>query len=254
MKNYFDLKKLENDINFGFFTSNGGVSKGDYFSLNCSSNNNDKRNNVLKNIKIALNNLGIQDKKLKLINQIHSNKSFIIDEKNFKKKLYGDGIITKDKKIALGVLTADCAPVFIFDKNKKIICCLHSGWKGALKNIVSTSIKKIKKNNIKKENIVAVVGPCLGFKSFEVDKSFKKKFIEKNKSYNIFFISKNRDKDLFNLRNLINFQLKEEGIKDIYNIRKDTYRNNKEFFSHRKATQANKAMTGRMINIIAFKD
>ncbi len=254
MKNYLNIKKFDTKVNFGFFTSNGGVSKGDYFSLNCSFNNSDKKNNVLRNIEIAINELGIKSKKLKLINQIHSNKSYIINEQNFKNKFFGDGLITKDKRIALGILTADCAPIFIFDKNKKIICCLHSGWKGALKNIIGTSINKIKKNNIEEENIIAIVGPCLGYKNFEVDKNFKKKFVSKNKFYSIFFKSKNRNKDLFDLRNLINFQLKEQGVNEIYNIRKDTYKNDKNFFSHRKSTQENKAMTGRMINIISFKD
>ena len=254
MQNFININKFVDIVNLGFFTSKGGISKGDFNSLNCSKSNDDKKNNVSKNIKIALNALGIEKKRLKLINQIHSNKIFFINNNNLNKDIYGDGLITENKNIALGILTADCAPIFIFDKKKSIVCCLHSGWKGALNNIVSKGIKKIKRKKIKSQNIIVIVGPCLGFSNFEVDKKFKLKFIKKNRSYQKFFKSKNRNKDIFDLRNLINFQISKEGIDNVFNIRKDTYKNSHIFFSHRRATHQNKIQTGRMINIISLRD
>ncbi|MDC2979489.1 peptidoglycan editing factor PgeF [Pelagibacteraceae bacterium] len=253
-KNYFYLKKFEKIINIGFFSSRGGMSKEDYHSLNCSKANNDNKNNVLKNIKIAKKNLGIAGKQLKLISQIHSNKVIKIDKKNYKSTLVGDGLITKNKDIALGILTADCAPIFIFDYQKKIICSLHSGWKGTLSNIVASAIKKINKNKIDNNKLIAIIGPCLGYKYFEVDKKFKSKFIKKNNYYSKFFKYKNKNKDYFNLRGILNYQLNAEGISQIYNIKKDTYKNSDYFFSHRRATHQNKKFTGRMINIISFRD
>lgn len=252
--NFYNIADLEDKINIGFFTSRGGVSKGNFFSLNCSKNNKDNKKNVFKNLKIAKKELNIENKKLKLINQTHSNKIFLINKNNYEKEFYGDGLITMDKNIALGVLTADCAPIFLFDIKKKFICCLHSGWKGTLLNIVNKSIKKIEcKQNLKK-NIYAVVGPCLGYSNFEVDKDFKLKFIRQNRSYRNFFKSKNLSKDLFNLRGMINYQLKNAGINKIYNIRKDTYNNALNFFSHRRSSHNKMTNTGRMINIISFKD
>jgi len=254
MQNFININKFIDIVNLGFFTSKGGISKGDFNSLNCSKSNDDKKNNVSKNIKIAINALGIKKKRLKLINQIHSNKIFFVNNNNLNKDIYGDGLITENKNIALGILTADCAPIFIFDKKKSIVCCLHSGWKGALNNIVSKGIKKIKRRKIKSQNIIVIVGPCLGFNNFEVDKKFKLKFIKKNRSYQKFFKSKNRNKDIFDLRNLINFQISKEGINNVFNIRKDTYKNSHIFFSHRRATHQNKIQTGRMINIISLRD
>ena len=254
MQNFININKFVDIVNLGFFTSKGGISKGDFNSLNCSKSNDDKKNNVSKNIKIAINALGIKKKRLKLINQIHSNKIFFINNNNLNKDIYGDGLITENKNIALGILTADCAPIFIFDKKKSIVCCLHSGWKGALNNIVSKGIKKIKRKKIKSQNIIVIVGPCLGFNNFEVDKKFKLKFIKKNRSYQKFFKSKNRNKDIFDLRSLINFQISKERIDNVFNIRKDTYKNSHIFFSHRRATHQNKIQTGRMINIISLRD
>tara|TARA_Y100000768_G_scaffold373727_1_gene342672 strand:+ start:282 stop:1049 length:768 start_codon:yes stop_codon:yes gene_type:complete len=253
-KNYFSLKKFNHKVNIGFFTSRGGVSKGNYKSLNCSLSSKDKVKNVKKNISIAIKKLGIENKKLKLINQTHSNKIFLIDSKNYMDEFYGDGLITKEKNIALAILTADCVPIFVFDIENSIVCCLHSGWKGSLLNIVAKSVKRLKLNKIKPFNTVAIVGPCLEFSKFEVDKNFKNKFVKKNNSYLKFFKYKNKVKDTFNLRGLINFQLKNEGIKKIYNINVGTYKNSEYFFSHRRSTHQNEINTGRMINIISLKD
>ena len=176
-KIFFNIKSLEKKINIAFFTSNGGVSKNNFFSLNCSESSGDNKKSVRKNIKIALQEIKINNKKLKLINQVHSNKVFFVNKKNYKKNIDGDGLITDKKDLALGILTADCAPIFIFDINQKIICNLHSGWKSAFLNIVKQSIKKIKSKKILTKNLIAVIGPCLEYNKFEVDKNFKYKFI-----------------------------------------------------------------------------
>ena len=254
LMNYHNIKKLESVVNFGFFNSLGGVSKGDYYSLNCNRQSEDNKINVNKNIKIALKKLGIEKKKIKLINQIHSKKIFEVNKSNYKKNIYGDGLITMEKEFALAILTADCAPIFIFDIRKRIICCLHSGWKGTLSNIVSESISKLERKNIKKQDIVAVVGPCLGFRNYEVDKNFKIKFIKKNNFYLNFFKSKNYKKDLFNLRGIINYQLRESGVHKLYNINKDTYNDYNNFFSYRRLSHEKKIKSGRMINIISLRD
>lgn len=251
---YYNIKKFRKIVTCGFFTSKGGTSKGNFHSLNCSKSNKDNKINVSRNIKIALKNLNIDNKKLKLINQIHSNKTYIINDNNFNKKLYGDGLISKSKNIALGVLTADCAPIFLFDNKKRIICCLHSGWRGTLLNIIKEGINKIENNKIKRKDIIAIVGPCIAFKNYEVDKKFKSKFIKKNIQYSQFFKPKNNKKDLFNLRGLINYQLKRERISNIFNIKKDTYKNSQIFFSHRRMNHQNRSSEGRMINIISLKD
>ena len=252
--NYFNLNKFKKIINIGFFTSVGGLSKGNYSSLNCSKSSKDKKITINKNINIALQKLDISHKKLKLINQIHSNKVICVNNNNYNKKMSGDGLITSERKIALGVLTADCAPIFIFDVKQSTICCLHAGWKGALSNIIKIAIKKMKNKKIDTKNMVAIVGPCLNKKNFEVNKNFKLNFLKKNKLYIKFFRQKNKYKDIFDLRGLINYQLREMGVKNIYNINRDTYKNSHIFFSHRRSVHQKNKDTGRMINIISFKD
>ena len=249
---------IDNDINFknisyGFFSKNGGSSKNNFSSLNCSYSSGDSLESISKNIKLAKKIIGLNRKKLKFISQTHSSDIKIINKENLKNKIQCDGSITLDKNIALAVLTADCAPIFIFDKNCSIICAVHSGWRGSLNNIVKNAITKIIELNYKRKNLIAIVGPCLSKENFEVDLNLKKLFLNKNIQYKKFFLDYNK-KLHFDMRGLINFQLNEASVSKIGNIDIDTYSNKDIFFSHRYSSHKGQLPTGRMINLIGFKD
>ncbi len=248
--NYYSIKNSK--INHGFFTRLHGFSNKEFKSLNCSISSGDNKKIVYKNRLTALKKLKIHKKKLILINQIHSSKVIQIKKSNLNKKIKADGMITSLDNVVLGVLTADCAPIFIYDNKCKFICCLHSGWKGTLKNISKNAMNLFDKNNINRNNLIAIIGPCLGTKNYEVDESFKKRFCNKKSSYSIFFRKKNNTKFFFNLRGLIKYQLKELGLKKIHNINLDTYSNNNLFFSHRRSVHKDKKATGRLINLISI--
>ena len=250
IKNFFFIKKCQ--IKHGFFTRLSGLSKKEFKSLNCSTSNKDNKKTVLKNRLIAMKNLNLNKKKLILIKQTHSSKVIRINESNLDQIIEADGIITSLNNIVLGILTADCAPIFIYDDKNKFVCNLHSGWKGSLNNISQKAMKIFDKYQIKRKNLIAIVGPCLGVKNYEVDKHFQKKFVDTDIKYTKFFKYKNKKKFYFNLRALINFQLSELGLKKIYNINRDTYSNDNLFFSHRRATHKGQKNTGRLINLISL--
>ena len=250
LKNFFFIKK--STVKHGFFTRLNGLSKKQFKSLNCSFSNDDNRKNVSKNRLIAMQNLKLDKKKLILIKQTHSSKVIRINKSNISKNLEADGMITSLNNVVLGILTADCTPIFIYDDNNKFVCNLHSGWKGSLNNISQKAVRLFDKYNIKRKNLTAIVGPCIGVKNYEVDKNFQKRFIKKNIKYAKFFRNKNKKKSYFNLRALINYQLSELGLKRIYNINKDTYSNDNLFFSHRHSTHKGRETTGRLINLISL--
>lgn len=252
-KNFFSIKSTNNDkIKHGFFTRLNGFSKKQFKSLNCSLSNGDERKIVLKNRELALKKLKLEKKKLILINQTHSSKVIRVNKNNLNKKNNADGMITSLEDVVLGILTADCAPIFIYDNKKKFICCLHSGWKGALNNISKNAIKLFDKYNIKNTDLVAIIGPCIGAKNYEVSKTFERKFIKKNLEYSKFFRRKNKTKSFFNLRGIIKYQLKQLGLKKIHNVGLDTYNNKSLFFSHRRSTHKGETSSGRLINIISL--
>ena len=111
-------------IKYAFFSRKKGISNGIYKSLNCGLNSKDKKSNVLKNRIIALEKIGLNKKKLIIPNQIHSNKIKIVDENSINQNITADGLLTKSNKIVLGILTADCAPIF-FLIVKKILFLLY---------------------------------------------------------------------------------------------------------------------------------
>ena len=250
LKNFFFIKK--SSLKHGFFTRLDGLSRKQFRSLNCSSSNDDDKKNVNKNRLIAIKNLNLNTKKLILIKQTHSSKVIRITKNNLDKNIEADGVITSLNDVVLGILTADCAPIIIYDDENKFICNLHSGWKGSLNNISQTAIKLFDKYQIKRKNLTAIVGPCLGVKNYEVDKNFQRMFIKKNIKYTKFFRYKNKKKFYFNLRALINYQLTELGLKKIYNINRDTYSSENLFFSHRRSTHKGEKTTGRLINLISL--
>ena len=238
-------------INHGFFDKKGGKSTGIYKSLNCGVGSSDSKKNVLNNLKIVCKKINCSSKNLVLLNQIHSNKFYFIN-KNYKfkkKKLNGDALITNVKKIALGVLAADCVPVLIYDKNLKIISAIHAGWKSVYKEIIKKVVKYLIKKGSNTKNLVAVIGPSISEKSYEVQKNFKDKFLKKDKQSKFFFkIRKN--KTYFGLNKYVYYHLKKLGIKNLEIIKKNTFDPKNNFFSARRSIQNKENDYGRNISVI----
>ena len=248
----FYSKKLlkQKEIRHCFFNRKGGKSKGIYKSLNCGKGSLDNKNHVNENLIIASKKLSKASNKLILLNQIHSNKYFFIkDHKSKKNKLIGDALITNKRKIILGVLTADCVPILIFDKKLKMISAVHAGWKGAFKGIISAVIKYFIKNGSESENLIAAIGPCISQKNYEVQKDFKSKFLKQSENNKIFFTNI-RNKTYFSLNKYVNFQLKSFGVKKIDIINKDTYNPKNNFFSARRSNHKKENDYGRNISLI----
>jgi len=244
------LSKFQ-EIKHGFFNKEGGKSEGIYKSLNCGIGSSDTKKNVLNNLKIVCKKINCSSKNLILLNQIHSNKFYFIN-KNYKfkkKKLNGDALITNVKKIALGVLVADCVPVLIYDKNLKIISAIHAGWKGVYKEIIKKVVKFLIKKGSNTKNLVAVIGPSISEKSYEVQKDFKDKFLKKDKQSKFFFkIRKN--KTYFGLNKYVYYHLKKLGIKNLEIIKKNTFDPKNNFFSARRSIQNKENDYGRNISVI----
>ena len=190
-------------------------------------------------------------KKIIFLNQIHSNKFYYIKNKSeFKNKtLQGDALITNQKKLPLGILTADCAPIFIYDTNKKMVAAIHAGWKGALNNIVKNVTKFMIKKGCSPKNMTAVIGPCIAIKNYEVKQNFIKKFIKKDKKSKVFF-KKIKNKNYFSLNKFIYSQLVNLNINNIDIINKDTFDIKNNFFSARRSIGRNESDYGRNISII----
>ena len=245
------LSKLE-IIRHGFFSRIGGVSKGVYHSLNCGLGSKDDKNHVIENRRRAMLCLGLPITSLRTVYQIHSDLVLTIDgdrkSSDFKK---ADALVTATSGIALGVLTADCAPVLLADPFKGVIGASHSGWRGAYKGVISSTVEAMVNLKAKKENIIAVIGPCISQASYEVDAIFLEKFEKQNSINRKFFIPGRRGHFHFDLKGYTASRLKETGVTKINALNIDSYEDD-NFFSYRKARHKNESDYGRNISVIAL--
>ena len=244
------LNKFD-EIEHGFFNSKGGFSKGIYESLNCGIGSKDLKKNVVRNLEKVARQINTTKQNIILLNQVHGNK--VINVRDiFKIRRIGDGLITNRKKLALGILTADCAPILIFDPKKKIIAALHAGWKGAFKDIIGKTINKLNQKGSKSKDLIAVVGPCISIKNYEVKKDFLNKFLQKSKK-NIKFFKLYNKKIFFSLNSYIKSQLINMKVKKIEIIHKNTFPKKNNFFSSRRSIKNKFNDYGRNISIIMIK-
>ena len=244
------LKKLKK-INHCFFSRKNGHSKGLYKGLNCGIGSNDIKKNVLKNLNFVAKKMKINRKKLLLMHQTHSNKVLTINKKNKNfKKFKSDAIITNLKGYALGVVTADCVPIIMYDLKNNVIGSIHAGWKGAMAGIIENTISQIKKLNSKSE-IIACVGPCIGKTSYEVDFDFYNKFIFKSKKNKVYFSRKNKKKKLFDLRKYVTDKLLKFNIM-VDQVNHDTFSDKNNFFSYRRSQKLHENDYGRCISVISL--
>jgi len=243
------LKKLK-QIKHCFFSRKNGFSKGIYKGLNCGKGSKDKKINVEKNLDYVAKKMDVKKDKLILMHQTHSNKVVEIKKNNCKKKIIADAMITKMKGFALGVVTADCVPIVLYDTKNEIVGCIHAGWKGAFFGVIKNTISKIKKIS-SNNKIYACVGPCIGKKNYEVDQNFYKKFMVKSKNNKIYFSHRNKTKKLFNIRKFVTNELVKANIK-VDQIDLDTFAEKSNFFSYRRSCKLKQKDYGRCISSICM--
>ena len=244
------LKKFEN-LKHCFFSRKNGVSKGYYESLNCGLGSNDKKENVLRNLDWVARKITCESKSLITLNQKHTNQVIHFDSnRSVKNKLTGDAIVSEVKNIGIGILTADCAPIFFYDHKKKIIGCAHAGWKGALNGVIRNTVKKFNELNSNNNDLIVVVGPCINKKNYEVRADFFEKFISQDKSNKNFFKKINSEKYIFDLRGFINKEISDLNIKSVENIEMDTFSQHEFFYSYRRSRLNREQDYGRCISVI----
>ncbi len=243
------LKKFKK-INHCFFSNKNGYSKGIYKSLNCGKGSRDNKIHIQKNLKLVAKKMKVKPENLVLMYQTHSNKVVEIKNVNYKKMVRADAMITKMRGISLGVLTADCVPIILYDSKNKIIGCIHAGWRGAFKDIIKNTIHKFKKMSLNAK-VYASVGPCIGYKNYEVDNKFYKRFILRSQKNKIYFSKKNKEKKLFNLRKYVTDKLKQCKV-IVDQVNRDTFAEKNNFFSFRRSCKLKQKDYGRCISTIGI--
>ncbi len=244
----------QSEINHGFFTRQGGVSQGEFDSLNCGQYSGDRPQHVLKNrarVTAALN-----CERMISLRQIHSNVVHVIDQNWHPDAiLQGDGMVTCERGVALGILGADCAPVLFVDPKNRVIGAAHAGWRGAIGGITDSVIDAMNGLGAKIKNISAVIGPAIQPLSYEVGIEFEDQVLSRSDTEceDCFRPVGVGHKRMFNLPLYIEKRLKKAGIAEIHRMLEDTYSNERQFFSYRRACHKGEKRYGRQVGAICLK-
>lgn len=241
-------------VRHAFFTRSGGVSEGVYESLNCGFGSGDMAQNVAANRARAMEMLDQPPGALVTARQTHSAKAVIVDSVWSRDKApEADAMVTRQKGIALGILTADCVPILLADGKAKVIGAAHAGWRGAKAGIVEAAIKAMVELGARKNRIVAATGPCIRQGSYEVGPEFRKEFLRESAANESFFApSRNDGHYLFDLPTYVFRRLTAQGVKDVHLLQIDNLRQPDRFFSHRRAVLMGQPDCGRNLSAIVL--
>lgn len=256
---YFDSDKFSlqaKKAGYGFFGRQGGVSKGVYDSLNCGRGSDDNPGNVIKNLEIIASQIGLKDTDIATMHQVHGDVCLYVEKPwPIEQRPQADALVTDKQGVAIGVLTADCGPVLFYGEKEggePVIGAAHAGWKGAIGGILNSTVKKMEEMGAK--NISACVGPCIAQASYEVSESFFEPFEKENPENERFFKSASKDGHLmFDLAGYCAAKLAGIGLKNVFIKDLDTYFNEEDFFSYRRATHREEKDYGRQISLIYIK-
>jgi len=232
----------------GFFGRQGGVSTGIFASLNCGPGSGDDRQSIIENRRRAMAELG--DGKLATLHQIHSpNVVTVTQAWDMGQGPQADAMATNVPGIALGILTADCAPVLFADTEARIIGAAHAGWKGAISGVIESTLEAMEKLGADRARIAAAIGPRISQKNYEVGPEFRARFLDADSANARFFIP-TPDHFHFDLEGYTAARLAAAGIGNIEPLSACTYARADDFFSFRRATHRKEGDYGRQVSAI----
>ena len=236
-------------IPHGFLTRRGGYSTGAIAGLNVGFGSGEDRDTVERNRKLAAEAV-LPGAQLVSVHQVHSSECAIVaapwddcDRPN------ADALATDRPGLLLGIVTADCAPILLADKEAGIIGAAHAGWRGALGGVGETVIAAMESLGACRERIVAAIGPAIAQGSYEVGADFRANFGSED---GLFFETGRPGHFQFNLEAYLASRLEEAGITEIECLGLDTYADEERFYSYRRATHRGEPDYGRQFSLIGL--
>lgn len=258
---YLEFKVLNKyNVKNAVTLRHGGVSKGEYSSLNFRSAGNDLKENVLKNIDIIRKEKGFSNVYKGM--QAHTDRVVVIDDSNKENYLISnfseeevDGYIINKKGIATLITTADCNPLIIFDPVNRTIANVHAGWKGVLNKIYINAINIMcQKFNANPKDLIVCIGPSIRDCCFtSKEESFKEKFTSIF-PYEEEYLYTEKDNVTFHIDmiKILKNEFVNRGVKleNIHDSKICTRCNVEEFYSYRYSVQNSKKDYGTFATIV----
>jgi YfiH family protein len=240
-------------IRHGFFTRQGGVSKGVYGSLNCGLGSRDDAENVRQNRALVAETLGVPPERLLTLYQIHSATTVIVDKPWNGTVSEADALVTRTPGLAIGALTADCAPVLFCDPEARVIAAAHAGWRGALLGIIEATVASMERLGATPERVVAVIGPTISQRAYEVGSDYVERFLAEEPASSPFFMTDDSSGEPhFDLAGYVAERLKRAGVGTVSDLGLCTYCDETRLFSYRRSQHHGEDDYGRQISAIVL--
>lgn len=236
----------------GFFGRLGGVSTGDLASLNCGLGSGDDPDLIAENRRRAANAV-LPGAKLTGLYQVHGNRCVIVDEaSDLAARPEADALATRTPGLLLGILTADCVPVLFADAQAGVVGAAHAGWKGALAGVTDATLDAMESLGARRGDIAVAIGPCIGRGSYEVDDGFVDRFLADAPVNERFFAAGKPGHAMFDIAAYVAARLAAAGVTRIAIGGQDTYAEEADYFSYRRACHRNENSYGRQISLIGL--
>ena len=237
-------------IPHGFLGRRGGVSQGIHAGLNVGWGSADDRAAIAENRRRAVAAV-MPGATLVTVHQIHSAEVVTVTEPwPDDSRPKADALVTNRPGLLLGVLTADCAPVLLADREAGVVGAAHAGWKGALAGVTDATVAAMEALGARRERIAAGVGPCIAQASYEVDADFEARFVVAD-TFNARFFREGREGHAwFDLAGYVAARLEAAGVGTVEKLGLDTYADEPRFYSYRRATHRGEPGYGRQISVI----
>ena len=248
---------LEMDlVRHAFCGRAGGVSEGIFASLNCGFGSGDDPAKVMENRARAAALAGLDPAGIVTAFQTHSIRVALVERpwsRDEAPKV--DAMVTRSPGLALGILSADCAPVLFADPEARVVGAAHAGWRGALDGVIEATIEAMREQGAAIERLAAAIGPCIAQPSYEVGPEFRTRFLAADAANDRCFAPAPARPGHFHfdLSGYVAHRLAAAGIRQIMQSRRDTCAEAEAFFSYRRNTLQGEKGYGRNISMIALE-
>ena len=242
----------DRDLLHGFMGRQGGKSVGRYAGLNVSYRVGDDPNLVSQNVCDMKLAVGMHDSRIVTMKQVHGDRLIEVKDTSIKEAGEADGMVTHEKNIFLGVLTADCVPMLFLAREQNIVAVVHAGWRGTLEGIAGQTVKYFLENyGVLPSELEVALGPSIDACCYQIGRDVAQPLIEQWAELASFSLQTRDNKTYLHLRNLNQAILHRAGIpqSQIFRVGPCTSCAVDEFFSYRRE----KKETGRQISFIGWQ-
>ncbi|SOB81008.1 conserved hypothetical protein [Sphingomonas guangdongensis] len=247
------IRAVELDgVRHGFLGRRGGVSTGIMAGLDMGRRGQEVTPELVENRRRAIA-ATVPGARLITLYQVHSSDCVtVVEPFDDALRPRADALVTARPGLALGILTADCAPVLLVDRAAGVVGAAHAGWKGALGGVTDATVVAMEALGARREAIVAAVGPCIAQPSYEVDAAFRDRFAVADPGNDRFFRDGRAGHAHFDLEGYVAARLAASGVGRVACLGMDTYADEARFFSYRRSTHRGEPDYGRQIAIIGL--